>query len=134
MNLVSKVLSGLAAPVLDYFKQRQQIKADAARQEREIKEATVKRQVALIEQGLHADMQWELLMAEQAKTSWKDEYVLVLLSIPLILVFIPATAPYVLTGFSILDQTPQWYRWLILMIFTAIYGIRVWRRSQYDTE
>jgi len=26
-------------------------------------------------------------------------------------------------------MTPDWYQWLILSVFAAIYGIRVWRRK-----
>ena len=73
------------------------------------------------------DHAWEL---EQIRNSgWKDEYVLLLLSIPLPLVFIPYTQDAVLEGFAILETTPDWYRWLMIMICAATYGIRVWRRK-----
>ena len=73
------------------------------------------------------DHEWEL---ERIRDSgYKDEWVLFLLSIPLILSFIPQTVVYVQMGFAALAQTPDWYRWLILLIFTAIYGIRIWRRE-----
>lgn len=73
------------------------------------------------------DHEWEL---ESIRNSgWKDEWVLILLSVPLVLVFIPPMQPYVLAGFEVLAQTPEWYRWLVMLIFTAIYGIRIWRRE-----
>jgi len=73
------------------------------------------------------DHEWEV---ESIRNSgWKDEWVLLLLSIPLVLVFIPATQPYVAVGFDHLENTPEWYRWLTTMIFSAIYGIRIWRRK-----
>lgn len=73
------------------------------------------------------DHEWEL---ESIRNSgWKDEWILMLLSIPLILSFIPGTVVYVQMGFAALSQTPEWYRWLIMLIFTAVYGIRVWRRE-----
>jgi hypothetical protein len=126
----SDIISGIVKPIGSYFEKRQEIKAHDRQQERAIQAATVERQIELIKQGLTGDMQWEL---EQIKNSgWKDEWILGLLSIPLILVFIPKTAPYVLQGFQILEQTPEWYRWLVMLIFTAVYGIRLWRR-QADT-
>lgn len=76
---------------------------------------------------LQYDDEWEL--AQIKNSGWKDEYVLILLSIPLLLCFIPFTAPWVLAGFAILAQCPDWYRWLILVIFCAIYGIRIYRRQ-----
>jgi hypothetical protein len=73
------------------------------------------------------DHEWEV---ESIRNSgWKDELVILVLTIPLVLVFIPATAPYVLEGFKILETTPDWYRWMIVMIYAATFGIRVWRRK-----
>ena len=81
----------------------------------------------MIQQGQQLDNAWEL---EQIKNSgWKDEFVLLLLSIPLIMSFIPNMQPYVVGGFEALSMTPQWYQWLILAVFSAVYGIRVWRRK-----
>jgi len=73
------------------------------------------------------DHEWELARIKDA--GWKDEWVLLLLSLPLVLVFVPKTAPYVQVGFAVLSTTPDWYQWMIGAIFTAIYGIRIWRRK-----
>lgn len=133
MKWLKELLGAAAAPVADYLKRRQEFKHEERQQERTIRAAAVERQVELIKAGLHADATWELESLKAHSAGWKDEAVLILLSIPLVLVFVPATAAAVLRGFEILAQTPQWYRWLILLIFTAIYGIRIWRRQQSDT-
>lgn len=77
--------------------------------------------------NIDADSAWETESIRNA--GWKDEFVLLVLSVPLVLVFVPPAAPYVLNGFAILETTPEWYRWLAVMIYAATYGIRVWRRS-----
>ena len=131
---------GIAEPVATYFTRRAEIKA--AQHEAKLKFETAKgeRQAKLIELGLAADATWEI---EQIKNSgWKDEYVLIILSIPSILSFLKFSfgdyvfdgAAIVAAGFSALQGTPEWYRWLIMLVFTAVYGIRLWRRQQYDTE
>ena len=98
----------------DMEKLRGKIAYEAAKTERAIRS-----------EGL--DHEWEL---ESIRNSgWKDEWVLVLLSIPLVLVFIPWTQDTVLTGFQTLEQTPEWYRWIVMVIFLAIYGVRLWRRD-----
>lgn len=131
MGILSKILGGPVTMVADYFKRRMELKAEARSQERAIRAAQAERQVELIKQGLTADATWEL---EQVRSSgWKDEYVLIVLSIPLIMCFIPGLARYVLAGFEVLSATPQWYQWLVLLIFSAVFGIRVWRRQQSDT-
>jgi hypothetical protein len=127
---------GIVEPIATYMGRRQEIRQ--AKFEARLKFETAKgeRQARLIEQGLIADATWEI---EQIKNSgWKDEYVLILLSIPTILSFVRFSwldgAAIVADGFAALASTPQWYQWLIMVVFTAIYGIRIWRRQQYDTE
>jgi hypothetical protein len=73
------------------------------------------------------DHEWEL---ESIRNSgWKDEFVLIVLSLGMVGVFVPPLQPYVLSGFDALAQTPDWYRWLILTIYAATFGIRIWRRK-----
>ncbi len=126
MSIVDKLLGGLAGPVVDYFKERRRLKYELKlkKLEGEIRkeEAKAEREIKF----LQSDHQWEL---EQIRNSgWKDEWVLLLLSIPMILSFIPATVVYVQMGFAALMLMPEWYMWLTIMIFAATYGIRVWRR------
>jgi hypothetical protein len=58
------------------------------------------------------------------KTSWKDEYLTILLSVPLILAFLPSTQEAVLKGFETLDKTPQWYMMLVTGIVAGVFGLR----------
>jgi len=80
-----------------------------------------------VNRGQEIDNNWEL---EQIRNSgFKDEWVLFLVSIPLALCFHPDTVQYVEDGFAALEQCPEWYRWMTVSIFMAIFGIRVWRRK-----
>jgi len=73
------------------------------------------------------DHEWEL---ESIKNSgWKDEWVLIILSIPMVLSFIPQTQPYVVLGFEALEGTPTWYRITVASIYLATFGLRLWRRD-----
>jgi hypothetical protein len=128
MGLLSTILGGnTVEAVTGFLAKRQELKQtlELAKIQGEID--AVKAKAAYRVADLQYDNDWEL---EQIKNSgWKDEYVLVLMSIPLVLCFVPLTAPWVLDGFKILEQCPQWYRWLVLVIFCAIYGIRIYRRQ-----
>jgi hypothetical protein len=131
LDWIGGLLGKLPEAVGNYFNEKQKLASAEKIREIELKDALHRRQVELIAQGLAADATWEL---EQIRNSgWKDEYVLIVLSIPLIGCFVPGLAPYVLRGFEILSQTPSWYQWLIGVIFTAVYGVRIWRRQQSDT-
>jgi len=73
------------------------------------------------------DHEWEL--ASLKNSGWKDEWVLIILSVPMILSFIPYTQPFVVAGFVALDGTPLWYRTTVMSIYLATFGLRLWRRD-----
>lgn len=124
---------GIVEPVAGYFTRRQELKQ--ARFEAQLKAEIAKgeRMAELYKLGLTADMNWEMEFARQAENSWKDEYTLIVISVPAIMCFIPGLSPYVAAGFSALDNTPAWYQLVFISLFLATVGIRYWRRSQYDT-
>jgi hypothetical protein len=127
MSIVTTLLGSLGGKVVEAIDSRGQRKHEEKVQALELKKLRHTKQIEMIQQGQQLDNAWEL---EQIKNSgWKDEFVLLLLSIPLIMSFIPNMQPYVVGGFEALSMTPQWYQWLILAVFSAVYGIRVWRRK-----
>lgn len=63
-------------------------------------------------------------MAENSGQSWKDEWLTILFSIPLILAFIPDMVPYVMQGFEALEQMPAWYQYTLSIIVGASFGVR----------
>ncbi len=67
---------------------------------------------------------WEALQARNAGQSWKDEWLTLLFSIPLILAFFPSAVPYVRAGFEVLEQMPQWYQYALSVIVSASFGVR----------
>lgn len=125
------LLTGVPQAIADYFNKRQELKSIELQRRMEYEDAVHKRKVELISQGMHADATWEI---EQIRSAgWKDEYVLIVLSIPLVMCFVPGLAHFVEAGFKALSYTPQWYQFLLPMIFAAIFGVRLWRRQQSDT-
>ena len=58
--------------------------------------------------------------------SWKDEFLMLVLVIPVILCFIPGMDTYVLAGFKVLDQCPDWYKWALTGVIAATFGLRTW--------
>lgn len=133
MGWLSKILAGPIAAIGDIYKRRMELKAEARSQEREIRKAITERKLELIKQGLTADMSWEMEFARQAESSWKDEYTLIVVSIPLVMAFVPGLSEYVKMGFAAFATTPLWYQVMVQSIFYATYGMRLWRRNQSDT-
>lgn len=137
VNIIGSLLKNITEPVVAYFNTRQELKSKERIRKEELKDAIHQRQVDLIKEGLHADMNWEMEFAKQAQTSWKDEYTLIVVSIPAILAFVKTSwldgPTLVGQGFQALAQTPLWYQTLLISLFMATVGIRWWRRNQSDT-
>ena len=71
------------------------------------------------------DSKWELIMAESTKSSWKDEWLTCLFSIPLILAFCGDWGRNVVAeGFAALETMPEWYQVTLGVIVAASFGVR----------
>ncbi len=95
------------------------------RDKAKIKQAKVEGEIAIIQQAAKNTADWSMLHAKGSATSWKDEYVLILFSIPTIMVFIPFLAPYAIEGFKVLHTLPEWYTYTFVVIALASYGIKM---------
>ena len=64
----------------------------------------------------------------QQDNSWKDEFVLIVLCIPLIFVGLGLYDPIYFTRlkeyFALLNELPTWYQYLLIGVFGAIYGLK----------
>lgn len=102
-------------------------------QERKKMEQEVKLEVekakaqAIIDQAkrgqLH-EMKWDEIMAKGSMNSWKDEWFVILLSVPAVLCFIPGLDVYVTKGFIALSNTPDWYKAAFGIAVAASFGFR----------
>ena len=70
------------------------------------------------------EIDWDLEMAKGSQSSWKDEWLVILFSIPLILAFIPGMEEVVANGFAQLESMPQWYQYSLGVIVAASFGVR----------
>jgi len=129
-SVVGALLGKVAPEVAGYYRDKQKLEHERKLEILKGKLAYEAAKTARAEASEGRDHEWEL---ESIKNSgWKDEWILILLSIPLVLVFIPQAQGYILIGFQNLAQTPDWYQWLVMLIFTAVYGIRIWRRKMKE--
>lgn len=126
-SIVGALLKSVAPKVADYYIQKQELENQRELEKLKGKIAWEQALTARASESEGRDHEWEL--AQIRNSGLKDEWVLGLISIPLILVFIPQCQQYVLSGFDVLSQTPVWYQGMIVTIFLAIYGVRQWRRK-----
>ena len=118
------MLQSLLGPVANLAGSWLQGKADknAAAAQLKLVEAESKAKILLSKETSTAD--WERIMAENSGGSWKDEFFSIILSIPLILCFIPGMENVVGHGFEQLALAPDWYFWALLTAISASFGVK----------
>ena len=86
--------------------------------------AKAEAEAQVLVQASQSTADWEAYMAKQASQSFKDEWLTLIFSIPLILAFIPSAVPYVMQGFEALEAMPAWYQYTLSIIVAASFGVR----------
>lgn len=71
-----------------------------------------------------SEQDWDLLAQRNSQGSWKDEYLLIVFSLPFLGAFIEPFQPFILKGFEILENTPEWYRIALGVMVAASFGVR----------
>ena len=100
-------------------------KADVKAAEAKLKltEAEAKAKIMLSKETSIAD--WERIMAQGSQNSWKDEWLTILFSIPLILAFCGDWGRQIVAdGFLALDAMPSYYQYTLGVIVAASFGVR----------
>jgi hypothetical protein len=126
-KLVATLTGQTVEAVLEYKNAKRKAKTDIELEKLRGKAAYEKAKTERAENSEGRDHEWE--MASIQNSGWKDEWVLIILSIPMILAFIPYTVAYVNMGFAALETTPLWYRTIVASIYLATFGLRLWRRD-----
>ncbi len=79
---------------------------------------------------IKTDADWEARMAEASGKSWKDEYLIILLTLPVIFVGYgvavddPQIIERVRTSFETLSSLPEWYQYLLFIGVSASFGLK----------
>ena len=99
-------------------------KVEKTKAEGQAKVAEAKARATVAEKVAAGEVEWEGKMADATVDSWKDEFALVVLLTPAVLVFIPGMTEYVEHGFKILATLPEWYQYLLYIAISASFGIK----------
>ena len=116
-GLILKPLIGVASQAVTGFVETKKAKAEQ-------KLTKIKAETELMNKQISGEIEWDVQAIKQAESSWKDEYLTILFSIPLLLCFLPFTVEYVERGFAALSQTPDWYKYTLGVIVSASFGIK----------
>ena len=97
----------------------EQTKANA-----QTKVARAQAEAVVMQKKATGEIDWDLEMAKGSSNSWKDEWLTVLFSIPLVMAFVPGMEEIVANGFQQLEQMPEWYQYSLGVIVAASFGVR----------
>jgi hypothetical protein len=109
-NIVGSIVSG-------------KMEQKAAETKAKVAKAEAQAKIMLSQATSEAD--WEKVMAEGSRDSWKDEWLTILFSVPLVLAFCGEWGRDIVSdGFVALNAMPDYYRYTLGAIVSASFGIR----------
>ena len=124
-NIREKIMLGaLIGPIASLASSWMNSKVEKVKADGQAKVAQARAKAVVAEKVATGEVEWEKSMADATDSSWKDEFALVVLLAPAILVFIPSMTEYVRTGFEVLNTLPEWYQYLLFIAVSSSFGIK----------
>lgn len=127
MEWLSDLVNGLVSPVTNYFTKKNESKTRVKQQK--------------IQRLMNADdkeAEWELIQAEGGNSSWKDEYITVIISFPVPVIFIavffsvvfndPIYAQGAKAGVEAIKELLPNYEDLLMAVCLAAIGIKAFKK------
>ena len=118
------MLTALIGPIANLASSWMDSKVEKVKADGQAKVAQAKAKAVVAEKVATGEVEWEKSMADATDSSWKDEFALVVLLAPAILVFVPSMTEYVRTGFEVLNTLPDWYQYLLFIAVSSSFGIK----------
>ena len=120
------MIQGLLGPIASLAGTWLNSKVETKAAETKAKVARAEAEAQIMVSRATSEADWEKIMAQGTQNSWKDEYLVLLFSIPLILAFLPFewADQAVANGFAALDSMPQWYSYTLGVIVASSFAVR----------
>jgi hypothetical protein len=118
------MLGALIGPIASLAQTFLQGQLEKTKANNEVKVATAKAKAVVIQRQATGEIEWDIEAIKGSTSSWKDEWLTILFSIPLILAFIPGMDEVVMNGFKQLNSMPDWYQYSLGVIVAASFGVR----------
>ena len=88
-----------------------------------VKVAKAEAEATILEKKATGEIDWDLAQAEASESSWKDEWLTVVFTLPLILLLF-GQEERVNNFFLALSNCPEWYQYMLGTIVAASFGFR----------
>ena len=119
------MLQALIGPVSGLIGSWMDSKTEEQRGKSAVAKAKAEAEAKVMVSAATSTADWEKLMAQGSQSSWKDEWLTILFSIPLILAFAGEWGRTIVAeGFAALEVMPDWYQYTLGVIVAASFGVR----------
>ena len=120
VTLGSAIVSGISG----YFKDKNEIKKVQVEADKLLIMAEAESKAKRLEREAEQDYDLDKIAMIAMDKSWKDEFLLILFSIPIAMCFFPEYRQYVEDGFKTLNIIPEWFMYIYVCMIVVIYGLR----------
>lgn len=117
-GIIGSVIAGLRT-VIGGWAERKRVRLES---EVKVAEATAQAKAQYVQAAQQGDIAWENTSIRNA--GWKDEWFVIVLSIPAVMCFIPGMDQYVYKGFEALKNCPRWYQWALMIAIASSFGYK----------
>jgi len=124
LGVIGSLGSAIVGGISDYFKGKQEIKKVEIEADKMLIMAEAQAKADRLKRESEMDYDLDKIAMQNMEKTWKDELILVIFMIPLVLSFIPSYQEYVTAGFASLALVPDWYMYILVGMITVIYGMR----------
>ena len=117
--------TALLGPVADLAGTWLNGKVEEKKAQSATKVAKAQAEAVVMQKKATGEIDWDLKMADASASSWKDEWLVIIFSVPLVLSFCGEWGRDVVDdGFAALVTMPDWYQYTLGVIVAASFGVR----------
>ena len=119
------MLTALIGPIADLAGTWLNGKVEEKKAQSATKVAIAQAEAVVMQKKATGEIDWDLKMADASASSWKDEWLTIIFSVPLVLSFCGDWGREVVSdGFAALATMPDWYQYTLGVIVAASFGVR----------
>jgi len=119
------MLTALIGPVANLAGTWLSGKVEEKKAQSATKVAKAQAEAMVMQKKATGEIDWDLKMADASASSWKDEWLVIIFSAPLVLSFCGEWGRKIVDdGFAALAGMPDWYQYTLGVIVAASFGVR----------
>lgn len=124
MGIFATLGTAIISGITGYFKDKNEIKKVEVEAEKMLVLAKAEAEANKMKRESEQDYDLDKIAMMAMEKSWKDEFLLILFSIPIAMCFFPDYRQYVEDGFKTLNIIPEWFMYIYVAMIVVIYGLR----------